>query len=366
MTISRIHIKNYRAFEDISLELNSNINVLYGINGIGKSSLLFAIHELFQFVNLFVLTKNSQTISPQAFIFSESRIRNLDEEAKIEIEFVDGNRIAAIYNIKGIKETTKENYPVKVEETQNLFIGIKSDNIVNFKSYFPCITAEPDEIQVVANFKQNFGIHDEPLYLKVNNKPQYVSSRGIDYTRFTKTFEECENLENQKIVRDGEHSYRDPALEKIREGIGLVFGYFEDIHVDRTKPGNPIVVKKHGTYLNLDSQLSAGEANIIALISSIALNLYKDGANSNSIVLIDEIENCLHSRLQCNICSVLKKLFKDTQFIISSHSPFVWKELNRDEIVWLVHDCDNENHVTRANVDYAIGGSIEDICAKFF
>lgn len=373
MAISKIHIKNYRAIEDITLDFNKGINLLYGINGVGKSSILFAIHDLLLSVNSYIFKNEHQQYQKNTHVYHETRIRNLNEEAKIKIEFDDGDSFECIYDNRDAKDKRetkqrrRKSHHIRINDTQNLYIDAKSHNTVHFKSYFPSITSDRDEVKVIANINPNYGIHNvnHPLFLQENKKPDYVSCRGIDYIYFKKTFEALENIENQKI-REGNQLYRVPALEKIRKGIKLVFGYFDDIHVDRTKQDNPIVVKKNGTELNLDNQLSSGEANIIALISSIALNLYKDETNSNSIVLIDEIENSLNPQLQNKICSVLKELFNNTQFIISSHSPFIWGGLNREEIVWLVHDGSKENNVTRQNVDYAIGGSIEEICANFF
>ena len=49
---------------------------------------------------------------------------------------------------------------------------------------------------------------------------------------------------------------------------------------------------------------------------------------------------------------------------MTSHSPFIWSGLNRDEILWLDHD-DNGN-VIKKEVGYAKGGSVEAIITNFF
>ena len=43
MNIHSIKLNNFRGFNDISLELNGQTTVLYGVNGVGKSSILRAI-----------------------------------------------------------------------------------------------------------------------------------------------------------------------------------------------------------------------------------------------------------------------------------------------------------------------------------
>ena len=111
--------------------------------------------------------------------------------------------------------------------------------------------------------------------------------------------------------------------------------------------------------------MSSGEANIVSLVGQIVLNVHAaQDKNIPCIVLIDEIDNSLHPQWQLKICNLLKKAFPDVQFIVSSHSPFVWSELNRDEVIWL--ERDSEGKVVRKPVDYAKGGTIEEIIAAYF
>ena len=46
MRIQRIHIKNYRSLQDVELEF-TDVTVLLGSNGTGKSSVLTALHWFF-------------------------------------------------------------------------------------------------------------------------------------------------------------------------------------------------------------------------------------------------------------------------------------------------------------------------------
>ncbi len=38
MRINQIHLKNFRCYEDVSIEFHPRFNVLVGINGTGKTS----------------------------------------------------------------------------------------------------------------------------------------------------------------------------------------------------------------------------------------------------------------------------------------------------------------------------------------
>ena len=63
MYISKIHIKNYRTYDDLEIKFNDRINIIIGHNNAGKSNLIKAI-SLFFNIYLLVL-KNIVFISFQ-------------------------------------------------------------------------------------------------------------------------------------------------------------------------------------------------------------------------------------------------------------------------------------------------------------
>lgn len=76
------------------------------------------------------------------------------------------------------------------------------------------------------------------------------------------------------------------------------------------------------------SQLSDGEQRLFSLFVDIArqLSLQNPDENigkGNAIVLIDEIDVHLHPKWQRKIVPALEDLFRECQFIATSHSPFV-------------------------------------------
>jgi predicted ATP-binding protein involved in virulence len=84
-----------------------------------------------------------------------------------------------------------------------------------------------------------------------------------------------------------------------------------------------------GKELSLE-QLSDGERGLIALVFDLTRRLAianPDSANpiaeGVALVLIDEIELHLHPRWQRDVVKILPEIFKNTQFIITTHSPQV-------------------------------------------
>lgn len=98
---------------------------------------------------------------------------------------------------------------------------------------------------------------------------------------------------------------------------------------------NRVSVKINGEKRQL-SQLSTGFASILKIIQSIIAG-YGNFTNEQNlqkvkgIVLIDEIESHLHLSWQAKIIPLLKQLFPNTTFYITTHSSIVLTQLEEGE-----------------------------------
>lgn len=332
MKISKISVKNYRALDDITINLNKNMNVIYGVNGIGKSSILYAVNDV-----ITLLLRGNVATVPHIF---KDRIRNNDLPSEIILTFSDNSYVKIV-------SPCGNNNAVNIEHSRKKF---NKDFILS--RFIPnLVDLKIEAIQ-----------EGENINFKVVNQPMVAYTRGIkDYHDFKNTFEALENIENQKARFD--HTYRNKTLENIRNAVNLITNELTELVIDREREGNPICAKKFDKYISIDSQLSSGEASVIALIGQIALDASSKTSNDH-IVIIDEIDNSLHPQWQIKICKTLRQVFPNIQFIMSSHSPFIWAGLDKHEIIWL--DRDNRNNVIQKDVDFAKGGSLENIITNFF
>lgn len=85
------------------------------------------------------------------------------------------------------------------------------------------------------------------------------------------------------------------------------------------------------------SQLSDGEQRLFSLFVDIARQLslhspHDEIGSGEAIVLIDEIDVHLHPKWQRQIVPALEDLFRDCQFIATTHSPFVIQAANRQKV----------------------------------
>ncbi|ELW9440617.1 ATP-binding protein [Pluralibacter gergoviae] len=93
------------------------------------------------------------------------------------------------------------------------------------------------------------------------------------------------------------------------------------------------------------SQLSSGFTSILKLIQAIVsgYGYFTNETNLQhvkGVVLIDEIESHLHLTWQANIIPLLKKLFPNTTFYITTHSSIVLSQLQEGEAYKLERDSD--------------------------
>lgn len=136
-----------------------------------------------------------------------------------------------------------------------------------------------------------------------------------------------EDFENERL-RDAP-DYRDPALDAVRSVFSSLLPDVGRPRVRRTldPQGRPkLSVQKGGVTLPFDA-LSDGERNLLTLGADVARRLADENPveplAGEGVVLIDEVDQHLHPRLQRAVVGRLLATFPNVQWILSSHSPLV-------------------------------------------
>lgn len=107
---------------------------------------------------------------------------------------------------------------------------------------------------------------------------------------------------------------------------------------------NNVEIKIEGEKRQL-SELSSGFTSLLKVIQGIIagygyLTNAEDLDQVQGIVLIDEIESHLHTSWQLKIFPLLKRLFPNTTFVVSTHSPIIISSLAEGEAYRLQRDAD--------------------------
>ena len=137
-------------------------------------------------------------------------------------------------------------------------------------------------------------------------------------------YSKLENVKNNNEV----DTERGKQLQKIKEIIITFIPNIIDIKIDRNLSYPFIVKKQDGSQFPL-SELSQGEKSIISLVGDLVrrmliLNPHKENPlDTPAIVIIDELELHLHPKWQEEIISKLECTFKNTKFILTTHTPTI-------------------------------------------
>lgn len=363
MFIKSIHIKNFRLFSDDSyfeiMDLNipdgqhqgSGLTIFVGENGCGKSSLLDA----------FALPY----VSYKADSFSLADINN--PENKVEINILTNE----VYTYKGTMPRVEYkgkgfSFHGGVRTRGNR--GFLSSMVVTDQKYIKADgEAKPDDnapdLRLSVNNPWSGSRFSDIEFLILDKNRTFQTRKGTyNDTRFDRLMED---LSYKYIQTDGKPVDINEQLNTItgtqNEGIEEAIAKFARITgntvqlnlIDNWKPflNAYFGVKKENLQSIPLNYLGSGYEMIFSLIYSYFLS--KRG-NKKLIILIDEPELHLHPKLQSDFISLLLEFSKDSQVILSTHSPLFVKQAMVNEKVRTKILSKTGNSVSVANPTSAV------------
>jgi len=352
MKVTKVSLTNYRGAQDLSMELNPQLNVFVGVNGSGKSTVLDAVAIMLSWA---VSRINRAGASGRPIV--ESDITNGKSTSSIEMSCeAEGRTIEwklskvrkgyaaseGKSNLQGLNEYTKD-IQNKISETS------EKVNLPIF-DYYPVNRAVLD-IPLRIRGKHSFGLL---------TAYEGALTSGADFRTFFEWFREREDLENENRryqdsqVKPDDYQFPDPQLEAVRTALTRFLPEFSNLTV-RRQPLR-MEVEKNGKPFTVN-QLSDGEKCLIALIGDLARRMAILNPASTKplegagIVLIDEIDLHLHPKWQRMVVPKLLKVFPNCQFIISTHSPHVITQV-QPESLFLLKQTDSGIVAERPNESY--------------
>lgn len=323
--IKKLHVKGFRAFDELNVEFNPRFNFIVGPNGCGKTSLLRAIILSYSDISL-----------------NDSRYSN-DFEAWVD--FFD---------------SALDNY----EDSKLYRIGCNPDhcNIKNEYRQNPAITRikqPPFEGQANSfHVRQASGIKFAPLVLGAFRKIDYKRMDGM------KREEPIANSINAYIENAPTNLYggrlpnvkqwminryfvtdKDWAVnEKINwnwlmKHIGMIAPKEINFHFNAIGKDLEPTFKLNDKICYLE-ELSAGFQSVLSLVFSIIewIESTNEGENmlienATGTVIIDELDVHLHPEWQLILRDSLAAMFPNLQFITTTHSPHLIATAREGEVI---------------------------------
>lgn len=321
MKIKKVLISNYKNLKNLKMNFEKNdeildLIVLTGSNGSGKTRILECVLSCFEnYINSnYQENKNRLDIS-----FQENEKKCFEGNFDLGTFF----KILNNYNWKKAEpfilgDNSKKDDFFEKEK-------ILSDNL----KIFPKIIYVPTEINfqkmntasttLVQKYKF-INIVDTNL---IKDIPSYIATKII-----TAIFQN----KNEKVG---------DVQKKVFDEINEIFEILDiDVKIeDISQDGRNIPIFKNSAGDKFDiNELSSGEKQLF--LRTLAIRMLNP---ENSIILIDEPELSLHPKWQQRIVDVYRKIGKNNQIIIATHSPHILGSVRKENIMLL--DKDDEGKI---------------------
>lgn len=335
MVIERLQLNDFRGIHELELDLQGKSTVLYGINGVGKSSVLAAINLMYaNFINRLVKQRFKQSVKAD-----DSDIKYKKGSAIVAADFRFNKEqnlykyTLPIYRKNSNKINLSKDLIYLVRHYEDLYI--KEDKVDENNNLIS--TNEDSNIPIFVNYGVNRLVLKTPLRIrKKESFGQYTAfEKAIEnQIAFDKLFEwfleqELYETQRQKV----EPEYEDVSLKAVKSAMLAMLDGYSNVHIT-ARPYSMKVYK--GTDVLDILQLSDGEKCTLALFGDLARRLtianpsLENPLEGTGVALIDEIELHMHTSWQRKIIQVLKETFPNIQFIITTHSPQVLGEISED------------------------------------
>lgn len=348
MILQRIIFVNRAPFEHLDLDLtNSHINVLTGINGRGKTTILSYIVDAFhEFAKPYY--GNSYVGKENQYYRYSSPLFTIDvrKTSYVYLRFKDKNQLFDYIDIRGVLEQNE--YDKYISFSDKISLQAIRQELKNNNNHAKIVSSNLNRDIVTELFDTNVLTYfpsyrfEYPGYLNDPYKIQLHHNQEMVFTsKLRNPIEVVSDLYELSnwfldVVLDGllyknelRHKHARIFLNSIlsttlshKLGSQIRFG----ISARNRGASRLSITKENGNILYPSIfNISSGEAAMLCVFGEIirqADNINKD-MNVSGIVLIDEIDKHLHISLQKMVLPLLLNLYPKIQFIVTSHSPFL-------------------------------------------
>ncbi|WP_028546248.1 AAA family ATPase [Paenibacillus taiwanensis] len=320
MKIDWLNITNIGGIRNLQLSFNPGLNLICGMNGVGKTTVLECIVNSFSHNLSGNVKRNSKSEYGEWEISLDGKILkpNVKKFSPLENEHLPYNFVMDCKSVIYIKEKRAIDYKK---------ISITGDDILNEQSY------------------------------------SYQLIGGLTQDSIKTWF-----MNRISLIHEGHFSEAEIFNLAIAKGIFNLLD--EDVkysHLAHDSLDIMLETSRGNVYLEyLSSGFKSALFILLGIIKQIEFNFKEPNikvTDFEGIIVIDEVDAHLHPRWQGVLVQVIKDTFKSAQIIATTHSPHMIQEAEADEIIALT--LDESCNVTKLDLqksEYGFKGwTIEEI-----
>ncbi|MBP2549688.1 putative ATP-binding protein involved in virulence [Neorhizobium galegae] len=359
MKITSLSLFNLRGFEFAEFTFNPQFNLIAGINGAGKSTVLDTIGACASHIH-----RQVQSVRINPFGFDAEDIRFGSPFADATIYFsLDGHECR--FTLREWREAVVRDDPANIERLRREILEIERPGerprtlmrelADTLSSPEPTLFNPP-----VADMK-GWAAQERsaPLVMHFSTRRSMLTERDVEGSKtvaakypayfnalrnsMLSIVQTADRMRAQR-VQAAEHPPSRRAVELLEEAISTFLPQFSNLRPSEEGPPR-ILIDYEGVTLDI-RQLSDGERSVLVLILDIARRLTQANPTledpmreAEAVILIDEIDLHLHPQWQRKIVGDLTRTFPNCQFIATTHSPQVIGEVAHEQIQMI--DGDN-------------------------
>lgn len=355
MIIKKLEVAGLRAFKQAEFEFQPGMNLLVGVNGVGKTTVLDAL----RFCLSKILPEITASRSPKlGFETSDIKVGLKSMKVSCDFEYKsEAFNLLLNKQLESVKpnvtETPRE---ASTKKRSREMREVLIENKTHSSQFTPIDNPDVEIIQpeLTSLYPNSKKSNEQPIgvfystrrSIFVDQKVSGASLTGGQAAAFAESFsinrnfnlrEFAEWFRAQEVL--GEESPKAVRhLGVVREAVKEFLPGCQNLHVVTTDRGLDFKIEKEDVTLSV-SQLSDGERSVLAMVLDLARRLalanpkldepLKDG---KGIVLIDELDLHLHPKWQRTVVHNFTRTFPKCQFIATSHSPQIIGEIDEDRI----------------------------------
>lgn len=295
--ITHVSIKKIFGYKNIEWSLGSDVNVLIGKNGCGKSTILTLIYAC--------MNNDEDTLESYGSPYVELTILKTFDNGETQTSQISHSKSPT--KINAVMVNT---FDIKLEKSNT--------EVIDLDSQLLKLIAE------LGNFQRG-------LLQAVNKKVgEQIKQRDEAISKLTTaTPEDFARLQEISIqINKATEEINKPLIEFKSIIDEYYSGTGKSITVDHEDSAIIVEIKNKDTsqYIKV-TDLSSGEKQLLIIFLTVILQ-----KNKSFILLMDEPETSLHVEWQATFIDYIKKLNSSVQIIIATHNPLILLNRESNEI----------------------------------
>jgi predicted ATP-binding protein involved in virulence len=328
MKIKTLQLENFRAKTLLSIDFGLRLTVLMGENGSGKTTILDGLA-----IALGVVPMRLPGVAGINFK-KRGDIRQVEGRVapytRVALETIDG-LVWDRMQKRDQSRTTAKSLPSRIGTSL-------IDRHIDEWILDPHNRGDTFDLPVFVFYGVSRALLDLPQnrkgFPKAHDRFEALAGALTATTRFKSAFVWFYNKENEEIRLQRERKSFDFRLKELDAVRSAMTRMFADISDPQVKLNPLRLTVQHGGQTLDIAQLSDGYKTLLGLVIDLSARMaianphFDDPLSAEAVVMIDEVDLHLHPAWQRRIIGDLLATFPNTQFILTTHSPYVVGSIN--------------------------------------